>query len=47
MKSRLKEKYVKEIVPKLMKDLTLENIMQVPRIEKNMFKSRYWFCSLG
>ena len=34
MKSRLKEKYVKEIVPKLMKDLTLENIMQVPRIEK-------------
>ena len=34
MKSRLKEKYVKEIVPKLMKNLTLENIMEVPRIEK-------------
>ena len=34
MKSRLKEKYVKEIVPKLMKDLTLANIMEVPRIEK-------------
>ena len=34
MKSRLKEKYVKEIVPKLMKDLTLGNIMEAPRIEK-------------
>ena len=34
MKSRLKEKYVKEIIPKLMKDLTLANIMEVPKIEK-------------
>ena len=34
MKSRLKEKYVKEIVPKLMKDLTLVNIMEVPKIKK-------------
>ena len=34
MKSRLKEKYVKEIVPKLMKDLTLKNIMQVQELKK-------------
>ena len=31
---RLKEKYKKEIVPKLMKDLSYSNLMQVPRIEK-------------
>ncbi len=31
---RLKEKYKKEIVPKLMKDLSYSNLMQVPRIKK-------------
>ena len=31
---RLKEKYKKEIVPKLMKDLSYSNIMQVPKIKK-------------
>tara|TARA_B100000674_G_scaffold494160_1_gene518073 strand:- start:700 stop:1242 length:543 start_codon:yes stop_codon:yes gene_type:complete len=31
---RLKEKYKKEIVPKLMKDLSYSNIMQVPKINK-------------
>jgi large subunit ribosomal protein L5 len=30
----LKERYRKEIVPALMKELGLENIMQVPKIEK-------------
>ena len=34
MISRLKEKYKKEIVPKLMKDLSYSNLMQVPRIKK-------------
>lgn len=32
--NRLKEKYQKEIVPALMKSLTMDNIMQVPKIEK-------------
>ena len=31
---RLKEKYKKEIIPKLMKDLSYSNLMQVPRITK-------------
>jgi len=31
---RLKEKYKKEIVPKLMKDLSYSNLMQVPKIKK-------------
>ena len=31
---RLKEKYKKEIVPKLMKELSYQNLMEVPRIEK-------------
>jgi large subunit ribosomal protein L5 len=31
---RLKEKYKKEIVPKLMKELSYSNLMEVPRIEK-------------
>ena len=31
---RLKEKYKKEIVPKLMKELSYSNLMQVPKIEK-------------
>jgi large subunit ribosomal protein L5 len=32
--NRLKEKYQKEIVPALMKSLGMDNVMQVPRIEK-------------
>jgi large subunit ribosomal protein L5 len=32
--NRLKEKYQKEIVPALMKSLSMGNMMQVPRIEK-------------
>ena len=32
--NRLKERYQKEIVPALMKALNLENVMQVPRIQK-------------
>jgi len=31
---RLKEKYYKEVVPALMKELGLKNVMEVPRIEK-------------
>jgi large subunit ribosomal protein L5 len=31
---RLKEKYFKEVVPQLMKELSLKNIMQVPRLDK-------------
>ena len=31
---RLNEKYKKEIVPKLMKELSYSNLMEVPRIEK-------------
>ena len=31
---RLKEKYIEKIVPKLMKDLSYSNLMQVPKIEK-------------
>jgi large subunit ribosomal protein L5 len=34
MAHRLKEYYQNEIVPALMKELSYENIMQVPRIEK-------------
>ncbi len=34
MKSRLKEKYIKEIIPKLMKDGKYKNIMQTPKLEK-------------
>ena len=30
----LKERYVEEIVPALAKSLNMDNIMQVPRIEK-------------
>ncbi len=32
--ARLKDIYIKEIVPKLMKDFNYESIMEVPRIEK-------------
>lgn len=31
---RLKEKYYKEIIPKLKKELALKSVMQVPKIEK-------------
>jgi large subunit ribosomal protein L5 len=34
MSQILKERYQKEVVPALMKSLNLENIMQVPRVEK-------------
>lgn len=34
MKPRLKEKYIKEIVPKMLKEYKFKNIMEVPRIEK-------------
>lgn len=32
--SRLKDKYQKEIVPKLMEEMNLENLYSVPRLEK-------------
>lgn len=32
--ARLKEIYQKELVPKLMKELQLKNVMEVPRVEK-------------
>ena len=32
--ARLKDKYTEELAPKLLKDLQLSNVMQVPRIEK-------------
>lgn len=31
---RLKERYLKEIVPKMMKEFSYKNIMEVPKIEK-------------
>jgi large subunit ribosomal protein L5 len=30
----LKEKYLKEVVPALKKELNIQNIMEVPKIEK-------------
>jgi large subunit ribosomal protein L5 len=30
----LKEKYIKEIVPALKKELNIQNIMEVPKVEK-------------
>ena len=38
MKSRLKEKYENEILPKLLKDLDYNNIMEVPKIQKISFQ---------
>lgn len=32
--ARLKEKYQAELIPQLMKDLQLKNVMEVPRVEK-------------
>jgi len=34
MAARLKERYQKEVVPRLMKDLAYKNCMQVPRLDK-------------
>jgi large subunit ribosomal protein L5 len=34
MTPRLKEQYVKEILPSLRKELAIENVMAVPRVEK-------------
>lgn len=34
MAPRLKEKYIKEIVPAIMKEFSYKSIMQVPRLEK-------------
>ena len=34
MGSRLKERYQKEIVPALVKELSLDSVMQVPRLDK-------------
>ena len=34
MTERLKEKYAKEVVPSMMKELKYKNVMQVPRLEK-------------
>ncbi len=34
MVPRLKEKYIKEIIPNMMKEFQYKNIMQVPRLEK-------------
>ena len=33
-KPRLKEKYVKEVLPVLLKEFGYSNVMQVPRLEK-------------
>ena len=32
--NRMKERYLKEIGPALMETLSLENVMQIPRVEK-------------
>jgi large subunit ribosomal protein L5 len=32
--NRMKERYQKEIAPALMKDLSLDNVMQIPKIQK-------------
>lgn len=34
MAPRLKEKYIKEIVPSIMKEFSYKSVMQVPRLEK-------------
>ncbi|MEW6107983.1 MAG: 50S ribosomal protein L5 [Nitrospirota bacterium] len=34
MTPRLKDKYIKEIVPAMMKEFSYKNIMQVPKVEK-------------
>lgn len=34
MQPRLKEKYIKEVVPKMMKEFSYKNVMEVPKIQK-------------
>ena len=34
MLPRLKERYLKEVVPNMMKEFSYENIMEVPKIDK-------------
>ena len=34
MKPRLKEKYLKEVIPNMMKDFSYKNIMEVPKVQK-------------
>jgi len=34
MAARLKERYQKEVLPRLMKELTYKNVMQAPRLDK-------------
>ncbi len=38
----LKEKYLKEIVPELQKDLKLSNVMEVPKVEKVVLNMWIW-----
>lgn len=38
----LKEKYLKEIVPALKKELEIENIMEVPKVEKVVLNMWIW-----
>ena len=42
--ARLKEKYTKEVVPRLMEVLGYTNIMQVPRLEKVVLNSYVAEC---
>ena len=39
MTPRLKEKYIKEVTPALMKELSLGNVMEVPKIQKVVVSS--------
>ena len=34
MMPRLREKYVKEVIPNMMKEFSYKNIMEVPRVQK-------------
>ncbi len=38
----LKEKYLKEIVPSLKKDLSIDNVMDIPKIEKIVLNMWIW-----
>lgn len=42
MTSRLKEKYKSEVVKGLVDQFGYENLMQVPKLEKNCYKYRTW-----
>ena len=37
MMPRLKEKYLKEVVPNMMKEFAYKNIMEVPKVQKVVF----------